>query len=153
MYGAVFVSGVVRRPSLLTHDWRCPRLLAATLRGGAALWWQQAGGKHAAFIWVSQVLPAHSRARVSKAGRGRNALALAAPAGIVGEDSAVGPRAPPLLLKAFNVPLPLPPCALLFPEGHSRCNLRYDWSAALNSGSEMTPSPSRSTARIISSRV
>ena len=102
---------------------------------------------------ISQVLPAHSRARVSKAGRGRNALALAAPAGIVGEDSAVGPRAPPLLLKAFNVPLPLPPCALLFPEGHSRCNLRYDWSAALNSGSETTPSPSRSTARIISSRV
>ena len=50
-YGVVFVSGVVRRPSLLTDDWRCPRLLAATLRGGAALWWQQAGGKHAAFIW------------------------------------------------------------------------------------------------------
>ena len=96
--------------------------------------------------------PTHG-AHVSKAGRGHNALALAAPAGIVGEDSAVGPRAPPLLLKAFNVPLPLPPCALLFPEGHSRCNLRYDWSAALNSGSEMTPSPSRSTARIISSRV
>ena len=120
-------------------------------RGGALLAtsWRQARCLHLGRSSRKFFAPIHG-AHVSKAGRGRNALALAAPAGIVGEDSAVGgPRA----AAAVNVPLPLPPCALLFLEGHSHCNLRYDWSAALNSGSEMTPSPSRSTARIISSRV